>query len=57
MSEQCDYCGRSFGRGAGPTFDVTVCVGGGELTTVLCSEACLTAYAVAGPLTDDRRRP
>jgi len=57
MSEVCDYCGRPFEGSDRPWFRVSVCVGGGELESRLCSDACLTAYAVAGPLVDDRRRP
>ena len=44
----CDYCGRKI-EGDGPTFDVVMQIGGGEIETRLCSEACLTAFAVAGP--------
>ena len=44
----CDYCGRQL-VDEGPTFDVIMSIGGGEIETSLCSEACLTAFAVAGP--------
>ena len=57
MSETCGYCGRTFDPGSRPWFRVDVCVGGGDLETVLCSQACLTAYAVAGPLVDEGGRP
>jgi len=57
MSETCDYCGCSYTPRDGATFRVTVEVGDGELTTDICSQACLTAYAVAGPLVEERGRP
>lgn len=56
VPESCDYCGGTVPTGQ-PTFTVTVHVGEGDLESRLCSQACLTAYAVAGPLVDRGGRP